>query len=422
MAGVRVYGLALQVGSDVLVPRPETELLVDVVRDLCASMNVKPQVQYQGLELGVGSGAVLCALQHIEPGWSWFGVDICEQAVAIAQANLVHHGGSMDQIWVSDWFKQVSADRLFDIIISNPPYLTDLELQKGQKALHFEPAGALASGPGGDEAYQSIIAAAGGFLRPHGYLVFEHADWQVATLESLAQAFGYAYVGTQRDLNGHQRISVLQSNKNIGLSMMAEKMVLATSNQGKIDEFRLLLDFPGWQWVPQGEYQVEDAEETGTTFKANALLKARHAQSQVGLAALADDSGLEVEALGGAPGIFSARYSGVHGDNQANINKLISELKGCGIVRSPARYVCSLAWVSQDGQQHIVVEDYLEGEVITEARGQAGFGYDPVFFLPNEGKTVAELEYVYKQSISHRARAIKQMYARLQARADTDMP
>ena len=80
--------------------------------------------------------------------------------------------------------------------------------------------------------------------------------------------------------------------------MMAEKMVLATSNQGKIDEFRLLLDFPGWQWVPQGEYQVEDAEETGTTFKANALLKARHAQSQVGLAALADDSGLEVEALG----------------------------------------------------------------------------------------------------------------------------
>ena len=115
----------------------KTELLVDVVRDLCASMNVKPRVQYQGLELGVGSGAVLCALQHYEPGWSWFGVDICEQAVAIAQANLVHHGGSMDQIWVSDWFKQVSADRLFDIIISNPPYLTDLELQKGQKALHF---------------------------------------------------------------------------------------------------------------------------------------------------------------------------------------------------------------------------------------------------------------------------------------------
>ena len=193
------------------------------------------------------------------------------------------------------------------------------------------------------------------------------------------------------------------------------KIVLASSNQGKLDEFQLLLAIDGLSWVAQSEYGVEDADETGSTFKENALIKAHHAVLHTGMPALADDSGLEVEVLNGAPGIYSARYAGVHGDNQANIDKLIAALKAKQVKRSPARYVCALALVDSNGQEIAVVEEYLHGEVITEQQGQSGFGYDPIFYLPTEGKTVASLAYHYKQSISHRARALAKLKTSVEA-------
>ena len=193
--------------------------------------------------------------------------------------------------------------------------------------------------------------------------------------------------------------------------MATNSIVLATGNQGKITEFKMLLSGVNVNWLPQGQLGVSDIEETGTTFRANALLKAQHASQVTGLPALADDSGLEVEALGGDPGIFSARYSGEHGNNQANIAKVISELTKLGLTESPARYVCSLALTAGPNDRHpTIVEEYLDGVVVTNAQGEHGFGYDPIFFLPSEGKTVAELEYNHKQSISHRAKAIRLIY------------
>ena len=198
------------------------------------------------------------------------------------------------------------------------------------------------------------------------------------------------------------------------------KLVLASSNQGKLAELHDLLGDADIDLHAQSEFGVEDAEETGLTFVENAILKARHASRATGLPALGDDSGLCVDALNGAPGLYSARYSGVHGDNAANIAKLLDVLRDVPEMQRSARFVCVLAMLRHaDDPQPLIAEGVWEGRILFAPRGDGGFGYDPVFFDPyvfgpdvfgpRRGMGAAELEASLKNRISHRGRALAQL-------------
>ena len=186
------------------------------------------------------------------------------------------------------------------------------------------------------------------------------------------------------------------------------KLVLASGNAGKLAELRDLLVGSGVELIAQSELGIGDAEETGSTFVENAILKARHAARASGMAALADDSGLCVDALGGAPGLYSARYAGVHGDNAANNVKLLRELDGVPDAQRAAHFTCVLALLRRaDDPDPIIATGRWPGRVLHAPRGEHGFGYDPVF-LPDDGGGLgsAELEPALKNRISHRGQAL----------------
>lgn len=191
-------------------------------------------------------------------------------------------------------------------------------------------------------------------------------------------------------------------------------VVLASGNAGKLAEFRTLLGDAGLDVRAQAEFLVEDAEETGLSFIENAILKARHAARISGLPALADDSGLCVDALGGAPGLYSARYAGEHGNHAANIQRLLRELQDVPDARRSARFVCVLALVRHaDDPQPIIAEGVWEGRIQQAPSGDGGFGYDPVFFAPEHGMSAAELPASVKHRSGHRARAMQVLRERL---------
>ncbi|MBQ8094574.1 MAG: RdgB/HAM1 family non-canonical purine NTP pyrophosphatase [Clostridia bacterium] len=182
-----------------------------------------------------------------------------------------------------------------------------------------------------------------------------------------------------------------------------EKLVAATRNENKIREIRAILG-KYFEVLSMDDAGVSgEAEETGTSFEENALLKARYVMQQTGLSSIADDSGLEVDALGGEPGIYSARYSGGHGDDAANNELLLKKLEGVPAPRT-ARYVAALALV-RPGKPDICCRGTCEGEILTHYQGDGGFGYDPLF-LCETGKTFAEIDQKTKNSISHRRRGI----------------
>ena len=195
-------------------------------------------------------------------------------------------------------------------------------------------------------------------------------------------------------------------------------LLLATHNAHKVEEFRAIL--ASFSVGAEGAFRVlsyrdvpniPDVEETGTTFAENALLKAE-AGAKLGDITVADDSGLAVDALDGAPGIFSARYAGVHGDDAANNRKLLSELDG--IDDRGAHYVCAIACVFPDGR-HFTVEGTCEGQILSAPRGGGGFGYDPLFLIPETGKTFAEMTPDEKNARSHRTAALKRFVAQIAA-------
>lgn len=187
-----------------------------------------------------------------------------------------------------------------------------------------------------------------------------------------------------------------------------QKVVLATGNAGKVRELADLLGDFGLDVVAQTELGVESAEETGLTFIENAILKARHASQVTGLPAIADDSGLAVDVLGGAPGIYSARYAGVDASDQQNLEKLLATLKDVPDDLRKARFHCVLVYMRHaEDPTPLVCHGCWEGQITREAAGQGGFGYDPIFFVPSEGKTAAELTRDEKRAISHRGRALK---------------
>ena len=193
-----------------------------------------------------------------------------------------------------------------------------------------------------------------------------------------------------------------------------KKIVLASSNPGKIQEFKLLLQPFDIEVLNQTDLQIEDADETGLTFIENAIIKARHAASISGLPALADDSGLAVAALNGAPGIYSARYAGHKRDHKEHIAKLLTALKDVPVAQRQAEFHCVLALMrSAEDPTPLICHGRWAGTILTAPSGTQGFGYDPVFYVASEQKTAAELAPDVKNKISHRARALQLLIAQL---------
>ena len=188
------------------------------------------------------------------------------------------------------------------------------------------------------------------------------------------------------------------------------RLVLASSNHGKLGELRDLLARTGFELIAQSDLGVDDADETGGTFVENALLKARHAARATGLPALADDSGLLVDALDGEPGLRSARYAGSHGDAAANNMLLLERLRDISDVQRGAHFYCVLVLLrSPNDPQPLIAEGVWSGRILMAPRGVHGFGYDPVFFDPEQGMSAAELDPTVKNRISHRGQAITRL-------------
>lgn len=185
-------------------------------------------------------------------------------------------------------------------------------------------------------------------------------------------------------------------------------LVLASGNAGKLREFNQLLSPLGFAVRPQADFDVTDVEETGLTFVENALLKAREASLISGLPALADDSGLEVDALNGAPGIYSARYGGEPRSDEKNNQTLLAALSDCAEGQRSGRYWCVLVYLRHPKDPvPVIVQRSWEGEILAHPRGKEGFGYDPLFWLPDQGMSVAELSSESKNRLSHRGRALQ---------------
>lgn len=193
-----------------------------------------------------------------------------------------------------------------------------------------------------------------------------------------------------------------------------KKLVLASNNAKKMKELNALLAPLGFEIIPQGQLGIAEAEEPHCTFIENALAKARHASKESGLPALADDSGLCVAALGGAPGVYSARYAGEPKSDARNNEKLLTELAGQGDRR--AHFACVLVLVrSAEDPQPIIAEGEWHGTILDAQRGADGFGYDPLFYVPTHCQTAAELDGAIKNKLSHRGQAMQKLIARLPA-------
>lgn len=191
---------------------------------------------------------------------------------------------------------------------------------------------------------------------------------------------------------------------------MINKLVLASGNQGKLREFSQLFANKDIQVIPQNEFGTIEAEETGLSFVENAILKARNACKFSGLPSLADDSGLEVDALQGAPGIYSARYAGIDASDKDNYLKLLEALKDVPAEKRSAHFQCVLVYMRHENDPTPqVFQGSWEGQILTEPSGTEGFGYDPVFFIPSENCSSAELSKDKKNALSHRGQAIQEL-------------
>lgn len=189
-----------------------------------------------------------------------------------------------------------------------------------------------------------------------------------------------------------------------------KKIVLASSNPGKLREFEQILSNDNIELVTQSEFNLTDAEETGLSFVENAIIKARHASELTGLPSLADDSGIEVDALNGKPGIYSARFSGVHGADAENNRKLLLELADVPEEARTARFQCIIAFMRHSlDPTPLICQGTWEGRILFEESGSNGFGYDPLFFVPTHGCSSAELDKETKNSLSHRGNALREL-------------
>lgn len=190
---------------------------------------------------------------------------------------------------------------------------------------------------------------------------------------------------------------------------------MASGNAGKLKEIARLLQGLDVEIVAQSEFGVTDADETGTTFAENALIKARHAMEATGLPAIADDSGLSVDALGGAPGVYSARYAGPNATDDSNVDKLLEALRDVPDAERGAAFRCVACFVMPGADDALIAEAEWRGSILHERRGEGGFGYDPVFLDPESGVASAELTPDQKNARSHRGKALLQLQELLRA-------
>jgi XTP/dITP diphosphohydrolase len=190
------------------------------------------------------------------------------------------------------------------------------------------------------------------------------------------------------------------------------KVVLASSNKGKLVELQAILEQKNVQLLPQSEFSVSDADETGLSFVENALIKARHACLATGLPAISDDSGIEVDALKGEPGIYSARYAGFHGEgaDKENNAKLLRELEGISEMERSARFQCVITYMRHaKDPMPLICQGTWEGRILFSEEGENGFGYDPLFYVTSHGCASAKLDATAKNAISHRGQALTQL-------------
>ena len=196
--------------------------------------------------------------------------------------------------------------------------------------------------------------------------------------------------------------------------MKYKKIVLATNNLNKVREINELFQESIYKIIPQSEFKVTEVEETGKTFTENALIKARNAAKYTDLPVIADDSGIEVDALDGRPGIFSARYSGIGATDKDNLTKLIKDINHIDRKNCQAKFICAMVYIAYENDPNpIIVEGIWKGYVITKPRGVNGFGYDPIFYVPEYECTSAELDKKKKNQLSHRGQAIRKLTKKL---------
>jgi XTP/dITP diphosphohydrolase len=199
------------------------------------------------------------------------------------------------------------------------------------------------------------------------------------------------------------------------------RVVLATGNPGKVQELRALLEPLAIEAVPLSQFTRESVPETGLTFIENAIIKARHAAQLARMPAIADDSGLEVDALHGAPGIYSARYAGEHASDDDNLRKLLTVLAGRKAAERTGRYCCALVYMRwAEDPFPLISQATWEGRIADAPRGSGGFGYDPIFELPQRALTVAELPAAQKNLLSHRGQALRGLVAQLKQEVARD--
>ncbi len=197
-----------------------------------------------------------------------------------------------------------------------------------------------------------------------------------------------------------------------------ESIVLASNNAGKVREINALLAAEDIHVIPQDELGVVEMEETGLSFVENAIIKARNAAAHSGLAAIADDSGIEVDALAGAPGIYSARFAGVGASDLDNLNKLLKTLEGVPAEQRTARFQCLMVYLRHaEDPTPVICQGTWEGIILEVPRGENGFGYDPIFFVPSEGLSSAELDPATKNRLSHRGQALAKLVRYLKGEA-----
>ncbi len=193
-----------------------------------------------------------------------------------------------------------------------------------------------------------------------------------------------------------------------------KKLVIASANAGKLRELSQLFAELDYQLYPQADFDVPEVAETGTTFVENAIIKARNAAQHTGFAALADDSGIEVDALNGAPGVYSARFSGTNATDEANNALLVEKLRQVPEQQRSARYRAVIVYLRNAADPSpVICEGSWEGIILLEPRGTGGFGYDPYFYLPEQGCTSAELSAERKNKLSHRGQALRQLLEKL---------
>ena len=197
------------------------------------------------------------------------------------------------------------------------------------------------------------------------------------------------------------------------MASLRGKIVLASGNVGKLREIAKILAEFDIDIVPQSDFDVSEAEETGATFVENALLKARHAARETGLPAIADDSGLSVDALGGRPGVYSARYAGPDASDADNNARLLAELAGVPESERGAAFHCAACFVTPEGDKPVIAEGEWRGSILDAPRGKGGFGYDPLFFVSDMGCSSAELAPAEKNARSHRGKALRELARKL---------